>query len=166
VTFSLNAGAPASLSGNVLTVTGIGPIVVTANQQGNDNYLDASAVSRAINGIHSWSNVLQPINVNGSSVFKLNSTIPVKFRLTGGSSSITNGVFRLYATKISNGVAGTEAEAVSTSAADSGNMFRYSATDDLYIFNLATKPLGEGTWQLRIDLGDGELHTVTISIRK
>ena len=72
---------------------------------------------------------------------------------------------RLYWTKLSNGVAGSEAEAVSTSAASEGNQFRYA--DGQYSFNLNTKLMsGEGTYQLRVDLGDGVSHTVVVSLKK
>jgi hypothetical protein len=33
------------------------------------------------------------------------------------------------------------------------------------MFNLSTKPLPAGTWQLSIDLGDGGNRTVLISLR-
>lgn len=114
----------------------------------------------------SWSNVLQPINADGSSIFKLGRTVPVKFKLTDESAGITDLPAKLYLSKVSNGIAGTEIEAVSTSAADSGNTFRYDPADGQYIFNLGTKSLSEGTWQLRIDLLDGVTHTVVISLRK
>ena len=51
----------------------------------------------------------------------------------------------------------------STKAADTGNTFRQAGGG--YIFNLATKGLSTGSWQIRIDLGDGELHTVLISLK-
>ncbi len=113
-----------------------------------------------------WSNVLQPINVDGTSVFKLGSTVPTKFKLNGTASSVTNLTAKLYYAKISDGVAGTEAEASSTAAADSGNTFRYDATSGQYIFNLATKGWSEGSYELRVDLGDGVKHTVKIGIKK
>lgn len=112
----------------------------------------------------SWSGVLQPVNANGSSIFKLGRTVPVKFRLTGESAAITNLAARLYLAKLSNGIAGTEIEAESTSAADRGNTFRYTGGE--YQFNLGTSALSEGTWRMRIDLGDGVLHTVDFSLRK
>jgi hypothetical protein len=114
----------------------------------------------------SWSGVLQPINSDGNSVFKVGSTIPVKFRLTGASSGITNLIARIYLAKVTDNVSGTEMEAVSTSAADSGNTFRYDSTGDQYIFNLSTKSLSQGTWQIRIDFGDGTFNPVWISSRK
>jgi YVTN family beta-propeller protein len=114
----------------------------------------------------SWSGVLPPINADGSSIFKLGSTIPVKFQLTGTSAGITDLAAKVYVAKVSNSIAGTEQAATSTSAADSGNTFRYDSTSGQYIFNLATKSLSAGTWQVRIDLGDGTLNTVLISLTK
>jgi hypothetical protein len=126
----------------------------------------APVASFKVTVTYSWSNVLQPINPNGSSIFKLGSTVPVKFKLTGDSAAITNANAKLYVAKIDSGIAGAELEASSTAAADSGNTFRYDATNAQYIFNLGTKGLGEGTFRLRIDLGDGTHNTVLISLKK
>jgi len=117
---------------------------------------------RTVKVIYDWSGVLDPINADGSSIFKLNSTIPVKFNLVGDCANdiITA---HIYVTKITNNVLGDEMEAVSTSAADTGNTFRKAGSG--WIFNLATKGLSTGTWQIRIDLGDGELHTVNVSLK-
>jgi hypothetical protein len=115
---------------------------------------------------YAWSGVLQPLNADGSSIFKLGSTIPVKVALTGDSACITNGVFKLYLTKLGSAATGSDLEAVSTSAADSGNTFRYDSNTGQYVFNLGTKGLTEGTWQLRIDLGDGSTNTVQFSLKK
>ena len=54
-----------------------------------------------------WSNVLQPVNADGSSIFKLGSTVPVKFQLTGASAGITNLSARLYLQRIGAGTTGT-----------------------------------------------------------
>jgi hypothetical protein len=56
-------------------------------------------------------------------------------------------------------------EAVSTSAATTGNAFRYDLTSGQYIFNLATGGLSKGTWRLSINLQDGVSRTVTISLK-
>jgi len=68
-----------------------------------------------------------------------------------------------------NGIVGSDVEATATNAPDSGNVFRYDASADQYIFNLGTKGQSEGTWQLRIDLGDGappSLRSVVISLKR
>jgi hypothetical protein len=148
-------------SGSVCPL-GTHPVSCTAT----DSHGNVTQKSFNVTVIYGWSNVLQPINADGTSIFKLGSTIPVKFKLMGASGGITNATARLYCAKMSSGVAGTELEAISTSAADSGNTFRYDSTGGQYIFNLGTKSLSEGTWQLRIDLGDGVTHTVFISLKK
>jgi hypothetical protein len=110
-----------------------------------------------------WSGILQPINIDGSSVFKAGSTIPVKFALTGDSACITSLAATLAYAKGSDGVAGEVNEAVSTSAATTGNLFRY--TDGQYLFNWNTKGLAIGTYELQIDLGDGVTHTVRLGLK-
>ena len=111
-----------------------------------------------------YSDVLQPINSDGSSIFKLKSTVPVKFELKDDLGNfVSNAEARIYLTKISNGILGTEMEAVSTSAADSGNLFRCNGNQ--YLFNLATKSLSLGTWQIRIALDDCTSKYATISLK-
>jgi len=112
-----------------------------------------------------WSGFLQPINPDGSSVFRLGSTVPVKFQLTGAASGITNLVATLSVAKVSGNVTGTYNEASSNAAPDSGNTFRYVPTSNLYIYNLSTSNLSIGTWSLQVDMGDGVLHTINISLR-
>jgi len=113
---------------------------------------------------YSWSGFLQPVNVDGSSVFKLKSTIPVKFNLTGACAGNTNLVADIYFYQVTNS-SGPVNEAVSTSAADTGTVFRYS--NGQYIFNLGTKGLTGGTWQLGVDLHDGVgIRTVPVGLRQ
>lgn len=164
VTFS--ASGACSAAGGTITLTAGGACTVTAAQGGDGNYHAATPVSRVFSVFHSWSHVRQPINVDGSSIFKLGSTVPVKFGLTGGSAGITDLVARIFVAKVSAGVIGSEVEAVATNNADGGNTFRYDPTADQYIFNLGTKTLSQGTWQIRVDLGDGATHTVLLSLRK
>jgi hypothetical protein len=115
-----------------------------------------------IHVVYPWSGFLQPINVDGSSLFKIGSTIPVKFSLSG----ITNATATLSLTKLSSSSVGTDLETTSTATADPGNAFRYDVTTDQYVFNLATKTLTAGTYQLRVDLNDGVARTVVISLKK
>lgn len=111
----------------------------------------------------SWSGLLPPVTTHGDKAFKLGSTIPIKFQLTGASAGITDLTARLFLTKLSDTPGVIEVEASSTSAATTGNLFRY--TDGQYIFNLGTKGLSVGRWLLRIDMGDGVVRTVDISLR-
>ena len=141
--------------------TGAGSYAVAATV--NDvNYQGTASGTFVV--AHTWSNVLQPIDLDNSSIFKLGSTVPVKFQLMGGSAPVTNLAAQIFVAKLSNSIVGDELEPASTSGADVGNTFRYS--DGQYIFNLNTKSLSQGTWQVRIDLKDGVTYSVLISLKK
>ena len=126
---------------------------------------------------YAWGGLLQPINGGStmstgddSSVFKKGSTIPVKFQLTGASAGISDATAKLYVAKVQNGVAGTETEATSSTSASSGSEFRYDSSNAQYVYNLGTKGdywAANTTYQLRVDLGDGDMSRVTwISLKK
>jgi hypothetical protein len=148
------------------TVFPLGTTTVTCTA--TDSRGNTATASFKVSVTYAWSGVLQPLNPDGSSIFKLGSTVPVKFRLTGDSAGITDAVAKLYVAKISDGVAGEEVEALSTAAAIEGNYFRYDPTSEQYIFNWSTKALetGAGTYRLRIELGDQTTNTVLVSLRQ
>ena len=164
VSFTTSGGC--TNSGATITVSGAGTCTVTASQTGNATYNPALSLSQSFTSTYAWSNVLQPVNSDGSSIFKLGSTIPVKFRLIDASAAMTTLAAKIYVAQVSSGVVGTEVEAVSTATADSGNVFRYDSVAGQYIFNLSTKGMTQGTWQVRIDLLDGVSHTALISLKK
>jgi hypothetical protein len=92
--------------------------------------------------------VLQPINLTGSSVFpkKGGSTVPVKFRVCGAdgvSVGPTQVVQNFQLTQILNGIPG-EINETDIEATNSDTAFRWSASDAQWIFNLSTKNLNAG----------------------
>ncbi len=113
-----------------------------------------------------WSGYLHPVNADNRSVFKLGSTVPVKFRLSGDSAPITSLYATISIAPVSDGVVGDEFEAVSTAAADGGNAFRYDPTAGQYIFNWGTRSLSTGTYQICIEFGDGLTRAVIVSLKK
>ncbi|HLM57306.1 MAG TPA: DNA/RNA non-specific endonuclease, partial [Pyrinomonadaceae bacterium] len=172
LTYSLTGNVPAGATIN--PSTGAFSWTPTATQAGQGHSFNVRVTDDgagnlyaertvSVNVAYTMTGVLQPINADGSSVFKAGQTIPVKFQLTGASAGITGASIVLLVAKVSNNVVGTEEAADSTSNATEGNLFRYS--DGQYIFNLDTKELTPGTYQLRIDAGDGVPHTVMISLR-
>jgi len=141
------------------------------------NLADAVTRSYPVGYGSAYSGVLQPVNADGSSRFKLGSTIPVKFKLSCNGAPIANAQASL---KVSQGDTapdpGTD-EVASTSAATTGNLFRYDASGQQYIFNLATKPgfknpngtavtFSQGTWTLSINFDDGTFRNVKIQLVK
>lgn len=102
--------------------------------------------------------ILQPINADGTSVFKQGSTVPAKFRVcdANGNSIGTAGVvvsFKLVQTLNGLEYAAANEDVVSTTPDAS---FRWSSTDQQWIFNMNTKLLGGSkTYFYEITLNDG-----------
>lgn len=112
--------------------------------------------------------ILQPINPDGTSVFKQKSTVPAKFRVcdANGVSIGTPGVvgdFRLV-------------QVISVTATDSVNepvdsttpdmYFRWSATDQQWIFNVNTKGwMANKTYVFRISLNDSSIIQFQLGLK-
>lgn len=102
--------------------------------------------------------ILQPIDAAGTSVFKAGSTVPAKFRVcdASGNSIGTPGVvtdFRQIAMRAGTVELAVNEQALSTTP---HTAFRWSETDQQWIFNLSTKGLSSGkTYTYRISLADG-----------
>jgi hypothetical protein len=129
----------------ISTISGTVTINGTTVNAGSPYIIEAPQIVK-----YDWSGFLQPINSDNSSIFKLGSTVPVKFQLINSSASITDAVAKLYVAKVDNGIEGSVVEATSNASADSGNTFRYDTTSHQYIFNLGTKSLTKGTYKLKI----------------
>jgi len=124
-----------------------------------------------------YSGILQPVNADGTSRFKIGSTVPAKFKLMCGTTPISNAVAKLTLSQNDPTPDAGVDEAVSTSAATTGNLFRYDAGSEQYIFNLSTKagyvnPNGQtvsfspGTWFLTITLDDGTSRSTKVQLVK
>jgi hypothetical protein len=109
--------------------------------------------------------IAQPVNADGSSVFKAGSTVPLKFAVSDEAGTPATGLApKLRLAPLAGSIWGTELEAVSSSSADTGSTFREAAAGS-YVFNLSTKGMAVGTWQARIDLGDGTQIVAQFSLR-
>src|SRR5262249_26930461 len=139
VTFAWHEGATPLGSTANLTVN-LAPGVHTLTLTVTDSYGSATSDDVQVSVLYSWSGLLAPINADGTSVFKLGRTVPVKFRLTGASAGITNLAAHLSYVQVA-GVdeIGDVNEAESTSAATTGNLFRYDPGSGQYIFNWDTR---------------------------
>ncbi len=147
------------------TNPGLNTATASASYPESANYLSSSdsktfSILYAAGGLclgapgHS---ILQPINSDGSSVFKKGSTVPAKFRVcdASGNSIGTAGVvssFRLIQT--SNGTVSDVDEAAVSTTPDTA--FRWDASGQQWIFNINTKNLTANvTYLYRITLNDG-----------
>lgn len=126
-----------------------------------------SPVIRVTTAKYGFGGILQPINSDNSSIFKLGSTIPVKFQLEDiNNIFISTAKATLSYAKVSDEVDGTYEESVSTSEAAEGNLFRYDVISNKYIFNLNTKiGFTQGTYKLTIHLDDNQNYSVEVMIK-
>jgi len=151
-------------SGTLIDTSSIGLKSFTLTATDNAGNTATKTVTYTVSSSYTSAGFIQPINNDGSSVFKLGSTVPVKFQLQDTQGNyITSAQATLYVAKVSDNIIGTDLEAVSTSSATTGNQFR--ADNNQYIFNLSTKSLTAGTWQIKAVLDDGTTLTVLISLR-
>ena len=102
--------------------------------------------------LYNVTGVLQPVNDTQAhqdpSIFKYGSTIPVKIRVTDCLGTSVSGLSpTISVSKVNPNPppVGTDEATQSTSAADTGNTMRYDASAGQYIYNLATRPLSDGT---------------------
>jgi hypothetical protein len=148
------------VSGSVFV---LGPTTVTCTA--TDTSSNSETCTFEVKVIYSWSGVLQPIHADGSSVFKVGSTVPVKFQLTGASAGINNALAKFSYAKLSSSLAGGVNEPTSTTAPTTGNLFRYDPNTQQYIFNWSTKGLTTGAYRLQIDLGDGVSRSINVGLK-
>jgi predicted outer membrane repeat protein len=115
---------------------------------------------------YAYSGVLAPLSPAGGNTQKLGTAVPVKFRLTDANGSfITTATAGIYVAPVVGGVVGTEVPGTATGGSATGNLFRYDLLNNQYLFNLSTKTLTTGTWQLRIALSDGTSKYVMIMLQ-
>jgi hypothetical protein len=108
---------------------------------------------------------LSPIRANGSSIFRISKAVPVKFKLTGASAGITNLVAKLVVTKTSNTVHGTVDDVGDEDGDDTDFLFKYRPAKKLYGYRWKTSGETQGTYQLNVELGDGVMHAINVSLR-
>ncbi|MEN8261931.1 MAG: PxKF domain-containing protein [Nitrospirota bacterium] len=105
--------------------------------------------------------------VRSDRVFKLGSTVPVKFQLTDANGAYISTAAATIALQKYSGEEpfGEPLDAASTSGADTGSLFRYDSIASQYIYNLSTEALSRGIWQIRVTLDDGSIKTVMVGFK-
>ena len=88
---------------------------------------------------YDWSNFLQPINLDGTSAYKLGRIIPVKFRPTGASAGVTNAEATFYRRRVADAAGAQVTETATAAAATGGTIFRHDAASGQYIYNWSTQ---------------------------
>jgi chitodextrinase len=152
-------------------LTGLNPLTkyyikVVAEDEALNTSLIPASLEITTGEVYQYSGVLQPINADGTSLFKAGSTIPVKFTLKDYSGAyVSTAKATISYAKLTNNGFGTDVKATSISAATIGNVFRYDSTSNQYIFNMSTKGFTAGTYRLTITLDDGKSYPVQINLK-
>lgn len=150
----------------------VGDHDIIATFDGDCDY-EASSNSNTLGVSYGSVRFQQPINADGSSIFKSVRTIPVKILVTDGNGvPVTDAQAFVFFGKYSGVVLGTESESVplANTNNDSGNQMRLGdASIGQYVFNWNTTGLENGTYRVRIDLGEGVCggdHVVDLSFKR
>ena len=174
--------APAA--GTVLSYGLAKPLAATFQPADQVNFVTDVAVGTTVDVLFAPASVgghifLQPVNLptEAVSVFRLGSTVPLKFQLYGVNAAgqpvlLSDEVAQTIVgstvtfTKVSaNPLAGTT-EAAESLPATGGTTFRYDAAADQFVFNWGTRSATEGTWKIAASLPDGTAVTATVSLKK
>jgi HYR domain-containing protein/PKD domain-containing protein len=153
--------ASVTITYSVPSFTSVGPKTVTFTAI--DDYGNSSQSTATIWVNYGISGFLPPVSLGNP--FKQGSTIPVKFQLADANGSIvTSATAKLLLQKFSNDEpVGEPIEVTSTSGVDTGNYFRLS--DDMYMYNLYTKSLTTGLYQVRAVLDDGSVNATWLALK-
>jgi hypothetical protein len=140
----------------------------TATVTVTDNYGGAGKATANTTVNFNTSGFLPPLDPNGSSVFKYKSTIPVQIIFTDCDGSLPSTLApTIKVTKLSGTTPALDInEPISTSAADTSGVMRFS--NNLYIYNLATKPLPDpsATYQITVTVPlTGQQVTVKFGLK-
>jgi lysophospholipase L1-like esterase len=133
-----------------------------------DNAGNEATVSVTYKVIYAYGEVRQPINADGTSVFRAGRVVPVKFAVTDWDNNpVTSATARLAYVKEHHDefIPEQVEEAITNVAATSGDLFRYDANEQQYIYNWSTRGMEAGTYQLFIALDDGKRYTAVLTLR-
>jgi hypothetical protein len=141
-----------------------GTFTITVNVQDEDGTGVDDSDTGNVTLLYNTSGILQPINPGPpTSIFKSNSTIPVKIKVTDCAGTPVGGLtLKISIQKlVGTTPSGIEETFSSTSAADTGNYMRYDSTGQQYIYNLAAKTLPDPTAGYQIKISGPTITDVT-----
>jgi hypothetical protein len=121
-----------------------------------------------VDDVYVFGGFQQPINSDGSSIFKAGRTIPVKVRLADCDGvTVTDSTVSIAVEKILDAVLGTVEELAfdSSGNANTGTLFRYDDTDEQYIYNLSTRSLSTGTYRIHVICDKAQSCSVDVSLK-
>jgi hypothetical protein len=159
----------ATLTGVDVSTLNVGNHTVQAYYDGDGCEYAPTSGSGNLGVNYLFNGFQQPINADGSSVFG-GRTVPVKIKISDYyGTPVPDAAAHVYFAFGTPAVIGTDAEPLASTNGDSGNLMRYDASAGQYIFNWDIAGLTNGTYSVRVDLGEGicgEAHVVQLSLKK
>jgi len=155
-------------NGSVISTTSIGTNgimsfnVSAADVAGNTNKTNVTYYIR-----YKFGGFLAPIINDGSSIFRHGSKIDIRFKLSDANlKNVATATAKLNFSLITPNITGKVLQPFSNDPTWNGGFFKYDSRNMWYYYNLDSKGLQSGTWQIRVDINDGSSHAVNISLQK
>ncbi len=133
-------------------------LIEVGGTDGEDNAATLAASNRVSLTYSMSTSLLAPVNLNGTSIFKYGSTIPMKIKIVDCANNPVSGLNpSIQIVKLSADAPSGEINEPtnSTSGADTTGFMRYDSTNGQYIYNLATKFLTDPQATYRAVIGEG-----------
>ncbi len=129
-----------------------------------DQYGNESDISNIVSALtHNFLGFSPPLH---KETRKLGSTIPVKFQLKDSTNIfVSDAETEIYLTPVDEEGNPIGPTIAGTGRGNDGNHFRYDNLENQYIFNLITKNLTVGRWEIAVLINDGTTHRTTINLR-
>jgi hypothetical protein len=176
-TYTLNESSPVrvtatvsdSLSGPKEVAVGAAPDVSTVGTRtvrltGEDFAGNTAQADCSYSVGYADVRLLQPVRADGTSVFKRNATVPLKFELRDAQgfkisheeaqAIADRGGARVFLS-FTGSTNGSPNEDVVSTSAHSGTEFRYDEKDGQFIFNLSTRNLTIGSYDVIVKISSG-----------
>ncbi len=160
VQFSVAPASVCSISGATVTFVGVGACTITATQLGNVAFTDAAPKTQVVTSQYAFGGFGSPVRTDAPNVANSGQTIPLKWRLVDATGVPVTNLGAVTVTVVDIACAlGTSSDLTTESATGTSGL--QNKGDGNYQFNWKTpKSYASSCKRLRLDLGDGVLHTV------
>jgi len=169
-TAKTDADGKAVLSYDTSTLV-VGDHTVYASYAGKECASKPSSNSATLGVNYAFLGYQPPVKIDGvgAGLFS-GKVIPVKIKIADYyGAPVPNAEARVYFSQTTQDLVWQEAEAIQQVYADAGNLMRYDATSDQYIFNWNIGNVQNGSYNIRIGLGEAACatpHWAPVKIQK
>jgi hypothetical protein len=171
-TDSVSGAGPCTVAVSGGLANGVGTFVYVA--KATDKAGNEAQVTGTFRVVYRFDGFLQPINDTAhqvgtaTSMFKAASTVPAKFQLKKADGSVVQATAAPAWLAPAKGALTTAPvdESVYTDPAESGQLFRYDASGQQYLYNWGTAKTQAGYyWRIGVKLDDGQTYYVNGGLR-